>query len=154
VWRTLKKQARVLIKFKRSVTCFKTTFKNSGRALLACACPWRTEGVEMMCNARLFARVVKPDFTEHRNRLCIARQRDCMSLFCWKKLCIFSWSSVTSLVVHRLSHMKNSIFQLNCMYVPTVNQHIPAVRPVIGLSTKGGSPQPLPWIRPWHCMFW
>ena len=32
-----------------------------------------------------------------------------------------------SLAVSRLSHMNNSIFQLNCMYVSTVNQQIRAV---------------------------
>jgi len=36
------------------------------RGLLASACRWRTQKVDMMCNARLFTRVAKPDFTEHR----------------------------------------------------------------------------------------
>ena len=55
-------------------------------------------------------------------RLGIVSQRDPMSLFYWKKLFIFSWSSVTSIIVSRLSHTMNSIFQLNCMYISTVNK--------------------------------
>ena len=36
-------------------------FKHSERALLACACRWRRQGVEMMRSARLFAIAVKPE---------------------------------------------------------------------------------------------
>ena len=63
---TLKRRARALIKFTRSVTCFKTIFKYSEIALLASAYRWRTQGTEMIYGARLFTRGVKPDFTEHR----------------------------------------------------------------------------------------
>jgi len=35
---------------------FQNYYQNSGRAVLASACRWRTQGVEMMC-ARLFTRV-------------------------------------------------------------------------------------------------
>ena len=46
-------------------------------------------------------------------RMCIASKRDSTSLFCWKKLFIFSWRSVTSLDVSRLSHMKTTFLQLH-----------------------------------------
>jgi len=46
-------------------TYFKTIFKYSGRTLLVSGCRLRTQRVEMMFNARIFTRVVKPDFTVH-----------------------------------------------------------------------------------------
>jgi len=75
---TFKKQFentnRGLIKFTRSVMCFKSIFKFFGNAYLANAYlanpyRWRTQGVEMMCSARLFTRVVKPDFMDRRSTI-------------------------------------------------------------------------------------
>ena len=91
---------------------------------------WRTQWIEMMCNARLFTSVVKPEFTEHRRRA--------VSVYyvgpTWfhefnmlKDVFIFSWSSVTLIVISRLSHITNSIFQFNCMFISIINQQIRAV---------------------------
>ena len=106
------------IKSTRAVNMFQNYFQIFWRVLLASGCQWRTEGVEILYNARLFTRVVKLDFTEHRRGAVCAQRADdnSTSFFSWKKLFVFSWASVTSLVVTRLSHMKNSVFLLNFIY--------------------------------------
>jgi len=90
-------------------------FKNSGRAVLTSACRWRTQGLEMMWNARLSTIVVKPDFTEHTS---MHSEPTWLTEFIilMKEIIHFSWSWVTSLVVSRLLNINNSIFQLNCMH--------------------------------------
>ena len=65
--------------------------------------------------------------------LYIASQRDFTSLFCWKKLFTFFWSSVLSIVVSKLSHMKSSTSQFNYMYI---NTSVGSARPELTPCTK------------------